>query len=437
MLSTSNFAGIEKLFWICSLSHQHKLHYLYTNQMTYIKLAFRNIFRNRLRTIITASAVFFAVIFCMLMRSVQHGTYENMIKNVVGFYNGYLKVNQAGFWQEKSLENTLLDNPELRSQLQNNSNIKTIVPRLESFALAAAGDLTKGVIVTGVDPQAEKNVVDIEAKIKEGNYFKANDNAVIITDGLAEFLKLGVGDTLILLSQGYQAISASGKYPIAATMRLGVPDLNNSMVFMPLKACQYFYGAEDRLSSIIPVVNNVNRLDKTVTSLQKQLPQKYEVLSWQKMLPELIQLIQADNAGGLVMLFILYTIIGFGIFGTILMMTTERIYEFGVLISVGMKRWKLIIVVLLESLFINFLGVIAGMLAGIPILGYFYHNPIKLKGDLDDFAEQYNIEPVLNFSLDPAVFYWQGIIVFIIALIVSIYPIYRISRLNLISALRG
>jgi len=227
-------------------------------------------------------------------------------------------------------------------------------------------------------------------------------------------------------------------------MRLGVPDLNNAMVFMPLKTCQYLYGAENRLTSIIPIANNVNKLDRTVAELKQNTlnahnntGENYEVMSWQQMLPELVQLIQADNAGGIIMISILYIVIGFGIFGTILMMTTERLYEFGVLISVGMKRWKLVIVVLLESLFINFLGVIAGMLAGIPILGYFYNNPIRLSGNLDEFAEQYNIEPVLNFSLDPSVFYWQGIIVFIIALIVSIYPIFKISKLNLISALRG
>lgn len=405
--------------------------------MTYIKLAFRNIFRNPLRTFITAAAVFFAVIFCMLMRSVQYGTYENMIQNVVGFYNGYVKVNQQGFWEEKSLDNTLLDTPELRENLLKHPNIKTIVPRLETFALAVAGELTKGVIVTGVDPEAEQNVVDIEGKIKQGNYFKRGEEAVIITDGLAEFLKVEIGDTLVLLGQGYQSISAAGKYPVKAIMRLGVPDLNNAMVFMPLKTCQYLYGAEGRLTSIIPIVNNVNRLDRTVAELKKDTGGDYEVMSWQQMLPELVQLIQADNAGGIVMIFILYVVIGFGIFGTILMMTTERLYEFGVLISVGMKRWKLIIVILLETLFINFLGVIAGMLAGIPILGYFYKNPIRLSGNLDEFAEQYNIEPVLNFSLDPAVFYWQGIIVFIIALIVSVYPIIKISKLNLISALRG
>jgi len=405
--------------------------------MTYIKLAFRNIFRNPLRTFITAAAVFFAVIFCMLMRSVQYGVYENMIQNVVGFYNGYVKVNQHGFWEEKSLDNTMLDTPEIRASLLEHPNIKTVVPRLETFALAAAGELTKGVIVTGVNPKAEQNVVDIEAKIKQGSYFKTGEDAVIITDGLAEFLKVEIGDTLVLLGQGYQSISAAGKYPVKAIMRLGVPDLNNSMVFMPLKTCQYLYGAENRLTSIIPIVNNVNRLDRTVTELKNDTGKNYEVMSWQQMLPELVQLIQADNAGGIVMIFILYVVIGFGIFGTILMMTTERLYEFGVLISVGMKRWKLVIVVLLETLFINFLGVIAGMLAGIPILGYFYNNPIRLSGNLDDFAEQYNIEPVLNFSLNPAVFYWQGIIVFIIALIVSVYPIFKISKLNLISALRG
>ena len=236
------------------------------------------------------------------------------------------------------------------------------MPRLETFALAAAGELTKGVIVTGVDPQAEQNVVDIEAKIKQGTYFKNDEEAVIITDGLAEFLKIEVGDTMVLLGQGYQSVSAAGKYPVKAIMRLGVPDLNNAMVFMPLQTCQYLYAAENRLTSVIPIVNNVNQLDKTVAQLKQNTQnaqntqsaeENYEVMSWQEMLPELVQLIQADNAGGIIMISILYVVIGFGIFGTILMMTTERLYEFGVLISVGMKRWKLIIVVLLESLFIN------------------------------------------------------------------------------------
>jgi len=141
-----------------------------------------------------------------------------------------------------------------------------------------------------------------------------------------------------------------------------------------------------------------------------------------------------------VMLGILYIIIGFGMFGTILMMTTERIYEFGVLISIGMKRWKLVMIVIMESLFINFLGVIAGMLGGFPILYYFFKNPIQLSrfgANLDDFTEQYGIEPVLNFSLDPEVFYSQGIYVFVIACVITAYPVWKLLNLNVISALRS
>ena len=408
--------------------------------LNYVKLAFRNIFRNRTRTFITVAAVFCAVIFAMLMRSMQFGTYDNMIQNVVGFYTGYAKVNQKGFWEEKSLDNTLLDSPALRQKIIADPNVKSVVPRLETFALAASEELTKGVIVTGIDPIAEANVSDVEAKMVDGNYFALNDKSVIVSTGLAEFLEIEIGDTLVLLGQGYQQISAAGKYPVVGTMKFGSPDLNANMVFMPLLAAQYLYGCEDRLTSIIPIVNKIKRIDRAKTSLQSSLGEEYEVLAWSDMLPELIQLIEADNTGGKVMLSILYIIIGFGMFGTILMMTTERLYEFGVLISIGMKRWKLILVIIMESLFINFLGVIIGMVLGFPILYYFFKNPIQLNkfgGNLDDFSEQYNIEPVLNFSLDPEVFYSQGIYVFIIACIITAYPIWKLWKLNVIGALRG
>ena len=400
-------------------------------------LAWRNLFRNKRRTLITAASVFFAVFFALLMRSLQTGVYENMIKNVVGFFTGYAQVHQEGYWEEKSFDNTLNDTQELRTQLLNGEDIIALVPRLESFALASADELTKGVMVVGVDPIAEKNVIDIESKLTEGSYFESDDDAIMITEGLAEFLKIGLKDTLVLLGQGYQGINAAGKYQIKGIVKFGSPDLNGNLVFLPLNACQKLYGAENRLTSFILVSDKPKNIESAVASLRNNLDKQYEVMSWKDMLPELIQLIEADNAGGMIILSILYLIIGFGMFGTILMMTTERLYEFGVLLSIGMKRWKLIFTMLIESVFVSFLGVVVGVIFSIPILFYFYHNPIHLGKDLSEFSEKYDMEPVLNFSLDPEIFWTQAIFVLIIAIIINIYPIQKILRLKVVEALRA
>ena len=401
------------------------------------KLAYRNLFRNKKRTAITAASVFFAVFFALLMRSLQFGVYDNMIENIVGYYTGYGQVHKNGFWKEKSLDNTLEDTEELRNTILDASGINGLVPRLESFALSSFGDRTKGVIVTGVDPIAESNIMDLEDKLIDGSYFSIDKNACLVSAGLAENLGLEAADTLVLLGQGYHGVSAAGKFVVSGIVKFGSPDLNNNMVFLPIPAAQAMYGAENRLTSYILLSNNPNRIDKTTAALQAKLGDEYEAMDWKQMLPELIQLIEADNIGGLVVLSILYLIIGFGIFGTILMMTNERTYEYGVLISVGLQRWKLILITLVESFMVSFLGVIAGVLFSIPVLIYFYNNPIHLGRDLADFTEKYDIEPVLNFSLNPEIFWTQALYVLVIAIIINVYPIQRIFKLNVVRALRA
>jgi len=401
-----------------------------------LKLAFRNLFRNRGRTLITAASIFLAVILALMMRSLQFGVYENMIKNMVGFYSGYVQVQSADYWEEESIDNTLLYTPELEQKITNSFNVKASVPRFQSVALASNEEQTKGVLVLGIDPEKEQYVINVANKMTKGSYFSAEDEAVIVSSGLADKMKLEVGDTLVLLGQGYHGVNAAGKYPIKGKMRLGSPDLNGNMVFLPLAAAQQLYGAEDRLTSIVLALDKSRGITETTKTVAASLGEEYAVKDWKEMLPQLIQLIEADKLAGFIILGILYLIIGFGIFGTIVMMTNERIYEFGVLISIGMKRWRLMVTMILESLMVSFLGVLIGLILGFPILTYFYHNPIHLGDDLSEFSETYDMEPVLNFSLDPEIFWTQGLYVFIIALIVSVYPIYRISRLKVVEALR-
>ena len=155
------------------------------------------------------------------------------------------------------------------------------------------------------------------------------------------------------------------------------------------------------------------------------------------MLPEIVQQIEGDNIGGIIMLAILYLIVAFGIFGTVLMMTMERRKEFAIMIAVGMHRWKLAIVVCIETIMIGLMGVASGMIACFPFLKYLYHNPIPLKGEMADMMLEFNIEPIMPFSLETFIFTNQGVTILILACLAAIYPIVFVIRFKILKAMRS
>ena len=136
------------------------------------------------------------------------------------------------------------------------------------------------------------------------------------------------------------------------------------------------------------------------------------------------------------MIYILYAVIGFGILGTFLMMTKERTYEFGILTSIGMKKSKIQITVALEIIMLTFLGVFIGLILGTPIIVYFYLNPIRFSGEMAVAMESFGYEAILPFSIEPVVFYSQGVVVLFIALLLGLYPMLYIKQLKIMKALR-
>ena len=120
--------------------------------MNNLKLAWRNLWRNRRRTMITSASIFFAVFFALVMRSIQLGSYDHMYKNAIESYSGYIQVQHPDFWDEKTVDNTFSYDPELEEQALADENVSAAIPRFESFALASNGPRTKGVTGHGCGP---------------------------------------------------------------------------------------------------------------------------------------------------------------------------------------------------------------------------------------------------------------------------------------------
>jgi len=465
----------------------------------FIILAWRNIWRNKRRTIITTASVFFAMFLALVMRSFQVGSYDHMINNAVESYTGYIQIQDAEYWDDKTIDKTFEINEDLMTEIQQNSNVKQISPRLESFALASSGIKTKGVLVLGIDPEKEFSQVEsklvkwrfsdeaiarlekenlpeiILKKIKElknesysypgkieldlelsngdiqkympviktsaalSNSYFNNTEGVLIADRLAKFLGLSQNDTIVLIEQGFHGISAAGKYPINGVVKIPNPELDNMLIYMKLPQAQKFYSANDRLTSI--AFNLKHHEYKDVKRTKHQImnlldTEKFAVKDWKELNTELVQQIESDNGSGIIMIAILYIVVAFGIFGTVLMMTAERRKEFGVMIAVGMKKWKLAIIVTLEMILLGFLAIISGIVASIPIILWYFYHPIRLTGDLAKTIENFGMEAVMPMAFQVDIFLNQIIVVMLLLLLAIAYPVFSITRIKAIRAIK-
>ena len=156
----------------------------------YLKLAWRNIWRNKRRTLITIASVFFALWLSLIMRSMQVGSYGHMANGIVEAYTGSLQIHSNGYWDDRTLDKTFSNSPELTRVIESLDNVKAIIPRLESFALASTGEHTKGIMVVGIDPIKELDLTHPDRKLIEGEYFDGTPEGVLVSSRLAEFLNL-------------------------------------------------------------------------------------------------------------------------------------------------------------------------------------------------------------------------------------------------------
>jgi len=403
----------------------------------YLKLAWRNIWRNKRRSFITIGSITFAVLLACFMRSMQLGSYERMISNAAQFYTGYIQVHKNGFWDDKTIDNSFDFTPELMELISNTEGVEVSVPRVESFALASFGTKTKGAMVLGMDPDKESQLTKVKDKIIEGEYLESNDKSVLVAEGLAKYLKIGIGDTLVLISQGFHGANAAGIYPIKGIMKFPIPVQNNQTIYMSLSEAQWFYNVENKLTSIALVIDKAKNTNRIVEEISSQIDtEAMEVMGWQDLMPDLVQGIEIDNISGRVMLWILYAVIGFGMFGTFLMMTAERMYEFGVMMSVGMKRWIMQSIVFIEMAMMTSIGVLSGVFISLPVLIYYFNHPIYFSDEEARAIESFGVEAAYFFSLQPSLFYNQAWAIFFMALLLSVYPLIVIHKLKPVKAMR-
>ena len=403
--------------------------------------------------------------------------YDRIFKNIVESYTGYLQVQHADYFDESVIDNSFEFDQSLVDELKSDPNIISVIPRLESFALASAESRTQGVMVLGIDPEGEDEVTNIRNQIvkyklspeaikslKEDNipqrskklldifenesysgegrlimdldiaeddtasvmpvlrrhasfsngYLSSGEKGgVVIGDGLSEYLKIGVGDTIVLMGQGYHGSSAAGQYVVRGIVRLPAPDIDNIVVYLPVSEAQELFDARGLVTSAVLKLerNDDESVNQTGDRIRKKITEPLTVRTWHELNALLINQMEADNKSGMIMIGILYLVIAFGVFGTVLMMLAERKREFGMLVSIGMQKGKLAKIISLEMLLIGFLGLAAGVVASLPIVFYGNARPIKFTGEMGQMYRDYGFDPVMPTLLPDTYYLWQIVVV--------------------------
>lgn len=400
-----------------------------------LKLAWRNIWRNKRRTFITLAMIQFAVVLATFMSAFRYGILDAQVENVVGGYQGYGAINDTSFVDEPNIENTVPFNDSIKNYLNDKAVIKSYSPRILGVGMMTCGDKFKITKITGVNPDLEDSLTHLSNFIVRGGLME-NPGEVVLGGRLSKRLKADLDSMVFVTGMGYHGNTANMLLKVVGIINLSNLEEDKRLAFITLDEARQGFALYEGVNQIVLGFNNNSDASRIVQELKDDFELPTQVYSWDELNESLYMLVQVNDAGNVIISSILYFVISFGLFGTILMMLAERKREFGMLIAIGMKKSKLAYVVYLENLLMGIIGTTIGFVIAIPLVYYFHETPIDLTGQMADDIEKYGFEPTVSTSMSLLIFLGQAIAVLSITLIFSLYSIFKIRSMNAIKAMR-
>lgn len=403
------------------------------------KLAWRSVWRNKRRTILTLLTIVVGCGMIIFMNSIAKGGHDQMINDAAALNTGHIQIHEKGYWENQTIDYAFRFTPSIRAALASDKKVSGYSIRLHAGGLLSYQDTTSGALIQGVDPVLEKNVSNLHTKIiKGGRYLLPGDNiSIVIGEILAKNLGVKVGNSIAMISQGFDGSIAAEKLTIVGLFRSGNPEYDRSLVIMPIEQAKetftmmgYVHSAVVRLKDVSDLVEVQKRLTSKIADT------KLELMGWDQLMPELVQFIVMDDVSAYIFDLILFLVVAFGVLNTIQMSVFERTREFGIMLSIGTRPGQLIKMVLLESVFISILGILLGVALGCGVSAYFSVNPIDYSSYANEMAVwgiSTTIFPADTTMLNVGV---TSGFTFFLSIIFSFFPARRASRLEPVKAIR-
>ena len=333
-----------------------------------IRLAWRNLQRNKSRTWLTAGGIGFSVLLVSFAMSMQSGSYEIMIDSATRYFSGHGQVSDASYIDQPRFERTVPNATALQAELETIDGL-SVMPRVQAFAVVSMGEKSLGGMVMGVDFAAETRFLDIYDNVIEGQIPRASDEA-LIGSSMARNLGARVGDELIVLGSGKQGAVAAAIFIIAGIVETGQVELDRTLVFAPIAGVADAFYLQDEVHMLLLMVENLSQLGAIGAQIETKLTRPLALQTWQELMPMIEQSIELDKAGAQLFYSLLLILVVFAVVNTFVMVLFERTREFGLFMALGMRPWQVIGQVQFEALLLSLLGVGLGLALALPLINY-------------------------------------------------------------------
>lgn len=403
--------------------------------MLILKIALRNIFRNKRRTILTVLTMGSGFIFSALAIGMIDGSYSYIINMFTRNRLGHIQIHKKGYLDKPSLYDTVNNYDNIGKEIIGIEGIQTWAPRLYSAGLVSVGEKSAGVRIIGIDPVREELATRFEKKIIAGKKFPAQpSHRVILGKGLARILNAQPTGRIVVVSQAADGSIANDVYEISGIVDTGDELSDRVAFYMPLKDAQDFLALDNRVHELIVLVNNIHRVRKITTKIEQKLNQpELAVNPWQEFAKPFYQAMKADERGHWIMLFVIMLIVAVGVLNTVLMSVLERRREYGLLKAVGTKPRQIFDLVLSEVNILALLSIFIGGVAGILLNYLLSFRGISLP---QEFTFGGVVFSKIYSEVSARSLYIPSITVMISAILVSILPALNASRVDPAKAMR-
>ncbi|MFQ5438048.1 MAG: ABC transporter permease [Paracoccaceae bacterium] len=401
-----------------------------------VSLAWRNIWRQPVRTALSLTGMAFASMLMVFMLSFQLGLYDTMKSSMLKISQGFGQFQPVGYKDDPEISKTIERAEELRAELALVSGVTASTARTNGFVLLANGERSFAAAVVGTDPKNEADITTLASQISEGRALvETDDDAIVLGDGLARNLRLKVGDRVTMLGSGMDGSVAADVLTLVGIFKSGVPEIDRQIAEMPLGRFKEAFLMD---GAVNVVAISGRRLSDIVNAERdlRALAEKYNAvyLNWGELAPAVKQMITLDFSTSMMMYFTLVVVVVFIILNTLYMSVLERTSEFGVLLAIGMKPAQIGKMVWLEMIYLSLLGSAIGILLGVALTGYLMRVGIAFEG-MDEIYRQWGLPPRMYPALSTfSVSFGPAAIIGSIA-VLGIIPYRRILGLEPVTAM--
>ena len=354
--------------------------------MLTLKLAYRNILRQRRRSLLTALSMAGGYMLFVFSMSLLEGSWSNVVDIFTLDHTGHIQVHKDDYAKRPKIHKTIENPAVVETTLKNHEDVTGWAPRVYSSALAYGGNKTSIAQIFGIDPELEPTVTRILQKVSAGQYFSAQPNAdgyfpAMIGRGLANSLRLDVGDEIVLISSGADGSIANDIFIITAIIG-NTTSFDRLGVFLPLTVAQEFLSIGGEVHEFALLARNKHDNEQLAVELQSLMP-SLNVSPWQQIEATFYRTMQSDKQGNYFTMALIVFIVFIGVLNTVLMSVLERTKEFGVLKSIGCRPSELVKLIFIETVMLASISISVGLALILPVIVWFTEVGIKLDISVD------------------------------------------------------